>query len=130
MSDLNLKVNDYYFNKLGDLVLIVGEVQPDHKAYKKGFRFVDHRGSYYCEKGSVKSKVFHALDLAHEAVIGVVESVKLQKLEREMKNFMRKHFIIPITKRLFWQTVKIVIVTELVLITAILIDRGIQKIRS
>lgn len=67
LSSVNLEEGKFYRNKLGRVVLIVGPVEPFTSWYKRGYRFLDERGSYYKPNGSLDSKMWQSLDLV-EAV--------------------------------------------------------------
>lgn len=73
---------NFYRNGLGKIVLIVAELAPEHKLYKKGYRFVDHRGTYYTHEGSTQWSIYKSLDL--------VEKVHLYEISEEEKQRLRK----------------------------------------
>jgi hypothetical protein len=76
---LQIVPGNFYRNHLGIPVLITLEISPDTRWYKKGFRFGDHRGSFYTDSGSVKSKIFGKLDLVEQ-----VESTALSDAEMNL----------------------------------------------
>lgn len=82
LSSVILEEGKFYRNKLGRIVLIVGSVEPFTSWYKRGYRFLDERGSYYKPNGSLDTKMWQSLDLI-EAVNPVdVTDNDMQKIHK------------------------------------------------
>lgn len=123
MNIITIKQGQYYFNKLGQLIFIAGEIAPDTKWYRRGFRFVDHRGSYYNAQGSVQSKFWADLDVAHEVVIELVETAKVEKLQSEMKNFLIRKAFVKKLSAFCLRALHVIIAAEFAAISYLLVRR-------
>lgn len=64
--DFALEEGKFYRNGLDQVVLIIGTTVAGSRWEKKGFRFMDHRGSFYTANGSVKSRLWSKIDLLRE----------------------------------------------------------------
>ena len=65
-TKLRLEVGRYYRNQLGLPVFISGEIDASSPFYKKGYRFVSHRGSFYHPDGFISGWPWRSLNLARE----------------------------------------------------------------
>lgn len=74
---------NFYCNGLGKIVLIIAELSPEHKLYKKGYRFVDHRGTYYTQEGSTQWSIYKSLDLIDKVHLHEISDEEKQRLRNE-----------------------------------------------
>lgn len=74
---------NFYRNGLGKIVLIIAELAPAHKLYNKGYRFVDHRGTYYTQEGSTQWSIYKSLDLVEKVYLDDISEEEKQRLRRE-----------------------------------------------
>lgn len=96
LSSMNLEEGKFYRNKLGRVVLIVGLVEPFTSWYKRGYRFLDERGSYYKPNGSLDSKMWQSLDL-----IEIVDPINVtdNDMEKIRKGFLHNLWMMDITDK-------------------------------
>jgi hypothetical protein len=83
---LLLKEGKFYRNGLGHAVLIIGAPVVDGRWWKKGFRFMDQRGTFYKPNGSVDSRIWGILDIVME--ITPESPLKEQVSDEEMETIM------------------------------------------
>lgn len=96
LSSVILEEGKFYRNKLGRIVLIVGLVEYSTSWYKKGYRFIDERGSYYKPNGSLDSKMWQSLDLIE--VVNPIE-VTDDDMEKIRKGFFHNVSMMNITDK-------------------------------
>jgi hypothetical protein len=90
MDKLVLEEGKFFRNHLGIPVFIALTVAPDTSWYKQGFRFSDHRGSYYTADGSVKNKVFAQLDLITEVASVDLTDDEIDLIDRQSAARIRR----------------------------------------
>jgi hypothetical protein len=88
-----LEQKNFYRNKLGYVVMIVGTVRPDNRFYRQGFRFIDHEGSYYTPEGSVKSWIWGQLDLVESVALEAVTDAEMTNIVKEMVLLFKRYYI-------------------------------------
>lgn len=88
MTHLILEVGKFYRNGLGAAVMISGLVPTDDRRYRRGLRYVDHRGSFYTDTGSVQSAFYHKLDLFESIDSSDLTPTDKHKLAMDVKSMV------------------------------------------
>lgn len=92
MSTLHLRpalvAGKFYRNDLGKVVRI-RELQSDEPGFNKGFRFIDHRGTCYMDRGSVNSRMWHRLNLIAEVPAAEVSKDEIDLIVSEGEVYLK-----------------------------------------
>jgi hypothetical protein len=80
---LDLKVGDFFCNDMGGVVVIFEDVKESDRLYKRGYRFIDHKGTYYKPDGTVVA-------WGPRAILNLVIRVPAEKVTAKEMNLIHQ----------------------------------------